>query len=229
MLSDHFYCIFVRLSRVFEMGPLCSINNHCIGEVVYHVLAADIDDMWKTHDTFVLWIEINVVQLKDHPQFLNECAIIWGTVKCPMPALRHCGQIIVKYSRKSCTFMVIPASSNRGAIVCTINLPSWVPCRWWKAISVAFKRRVPVVSSLAIQCAVTQRYNWWLWSDQMSDVKLIWLAAFYKVQTDLIKLLMSIVNNRMYGKVLFKCFEPNLPCFDDGFMKLCVVGDVLLL
>ena len=55
------------------MGPLRSIN---ISELVDHVLAADIDDMWKTHDTSVLWIKIDVMQLKDCPQFLNEHPII---------------------------------------------------------------------------------------------------------------------------------------------------------
>jgi hypothetical protein len=127
---------------------------------------------------------------------------------------------MVKYSMKSHTFAVIPARSSRATTVCTIDLPSWVPCRQWKAISAALERRVPVISSLAIQCAVMQRYNWRLWSDQMSDVKPIWPAAFYKVQTASIKLLMSIANNGTYSKVPFKCFEPNLPCLDNGFMKL---------
>ena len=146
-----------------------------------------------------------------------------------MPALRRCEQIMVKYSMKSRTFAVIPARSSRVTTVCAIDLPSWVLCRRWKAISAALKRRVPVVLSLVIQYTVMQRCGWQLWSNQMSEVKLIWLAAFYKVQTAWIPLLMSIVNNGMYGKVPFKCFEPNLPCHDDGFTKLCAVGDVLLL
>jgi hypothetical protein len=73
VLSDHVLLHLHKTEQVFEMGPLHSIN---ISELVNHVLAADIDDMWKTHDTSVLWIEIDVTRLKDRPQFLNEHAMI---------------------------------------------------------------------------------------------------------------------------------------------------------
>ena len=124
---------------------------------------------------------------------------------------------------KECTFAVISARSSSRMMVSAIDLPSWLPRRQWKARRAAFNMRLPVVGSLAIQCAVMQRYDWRLWSGRKAD------AASWLLCPVSIKVSVYILYNGTYHKFLLKPLEPCLPCLDNGLTNLCAMWDILVL
>ena len=88
------------------MGKVNKVNVSKFGN---DMLAANVNDMQKAHDSSVQVIKVYVTFMKQDFKFFQEGSIISSIIESPVPCLKSCHQIIViQQPKNSSKYTYIP-------------------------------------------------------------------------------------------------------------------------